>query len=142
MDFRTLLFLHERKQQHLQLFANNQLHPQLTLLRICNWHDHILQFTHRYSQFLLNLTHFLNFPLVDPFELQNRIDQLKPEERSYLHGQLKELMACKGRSCTMGGSFTHPVTRSKPNLLPVHSILPQPQRFKKKKILDDLANGK
>lgn len=63
--------------------------------------------------------------LIDPFELTNRFEQLRPEEKSYLHDQLMELMACKGRSCTVG-SFPQ---RYKVNGMA--PFLPQPQRRRK-----------
>lgn len=46
----------------------------------------------------------------DPFEQQNRVHLLSPEERSFLHDQLKALIACKGRSCTMGVNNQAPPT--------------------------------
>lgn len=77
---------------------------------------------------------------IDPFELQNRVDQLKPEERLYLHDQLKALIACKGRSCTIAhNSHAHGIQKSKANVLPQ---LPQPQRYRKKKPLDEFGNGR
>lgn len=76
----------------------------------------------------------------DPFELQNRFDQLKPEERSYLHDQLKHLIACKGRSCTINHHNHHylPI-KPKVNSLPLHGA--QQQKYKKRKFADDFGNG-
>lgn len=83
---------------------------------------------------------FSCFFFVDPFELQNRVDQLKAEERSYLHNQLKALIACKGRSCTIAhNSHIHGMQKSKANVLPV---FPQTQRFRKRKQMDVFGNGK
>lgn len=78
----------------------------------------------------------------DPFELQNRVDQLKPEERLYLHKQLIALIACKGRSCTVShGSNPHTTPRSRSNILPTHAVVPHPQRYKKRKPVDEFGNG-
>lgn len=77
--------------------------------------------------------------IADPFELTNRVHQLKPEERSFFHNQLDELVACKGKSCTVGTAPTQPISRNRPNLLPV---LPSPQKYKKRKMVDEFGNGK
>lgn len=64
------------------------------------------------------------------------MDTLKAEERSYLHNLLKHLVACKGRSCTVGHHNTqHSSSRARGNVLPIHTI--NHQRYKKKKFLDD-----
>ncbi|XP_025834926.1 extracellular sulfatase SULF-1 homolog, partial [Agrilus planipennis] len=60
-----------------------------------------------YCEFVTGLVTFYNLR-IDPFELQNRVSQLKPEERSYLHDLLKTLVACKGRSCTVGSHSPYP----------------------------------
>ncbi|KAJ8963758.1 hypothetical protein NQ314_005400, partial [Rhamnusium bicolor] len=58
-----------------------------------------------------------------PFELQNRVDTLKPEEQSYLHDLLKHLVACKGKSCTVGHhNAQHIMSRTRANVLPIHTI--------------------
>lgn len=44
----------------------------------------------------------LIFLFIDPFEQQNRAHLLTEEEKSFLHNQLTELIACKGKSCTVG----------------------------------------
>lgn len=81
----------------------------------------------------------MHFFFVDPFELQNRVNHLKPEERSYLHHQLKALIACKGRSCTVSNNLhAHGVQKSRANVLPQ---LPQPQRYRKRKPVDEYGNG-
>lgn len=67
------------------------------------------------------------------------MDTLKTEERSYLHDLLKHLVACKGRSCTVGHHNTqHSSSRTRGNVLPIHNI--SHQRYKKKKFLDDGKN--
>lgn len=38
---------------------------------------------------------------LDPFETQNRLSFLSPDERSYLHDTLEHLKGCRGRSCTI-----------------------------------------
>uniref|UniRef100_A0A336MEL5 CSON013851 protein n=1 Tax=Culicoides sonorensis TaxID=179676 RepID=A0A336MEL5_CULSO len=38
---------------------------------------------------------------IDPFETQNREASLTPEERSYLHDTLQQLVACKGKNCIL-----------------------------------------
>lgn len=80
--------------------------------------------------------------ILDPFELINRKDQLRPEEKSYLHNQLEELKACKGKSCTVGTSPTQPASRIKSNQLPINSFTSQFHKFKKKKINDEYSGGK
>lgn len=83
------------------------------------------------------------FCVLDPFELQNRIYQLKPEERSFLHDQLKALKACKGRSCNV--SAQNSFAKARLNMLPIQSAMTQPQnqRFhKKRRISDEYRNGK
>ncbi|XP_065163647.1 extracellular sulfatase SULF-1 homolog isoform X1 [Atheta coriaria] len=77
-----------------------------------------------YCEFVTGFKTFYNLR-IDPFELTNRFEQLRPEEKSYLHDQLMELMACKGRSCTVG-SFPQ---RYKVNGMA--PFLPQPQRRRK-----------
>ncbi|XP_022908121.2 extracellular sulfatase SULF-1 homolog isoform X1 [Onthophagus taurus] len=53
-----------------------------------------------YCEFVTGMVTYYNLRM-DPFELQNRINHLKPEERSYLHDQLMALMACKGKECML-----------------------------------------
>lgn len=70
------------------------------------------------------------------------MDQLKPEERSYLHDQLRALMACKGRSCTVAhNSHAHGMQKAKAVMLPPVSQ-PLPQRYRRRKVVDDFRNGK
>ncbi|CAG9860528.1 unnamed protein product [Phyllotreta striolata] len=59
-----------------------------------------------YCEFTTGFVTFYNLR-IDPFELQNRVDSLKPEERSYLHDVLVRLMACKGKSCTLSQPNGH-----------------------------------
>ncbi|KAJ8960804.1 hypothetical protein NQ318_020100 [Aromia moschata] len=90
-----------------------------------------------YCEFTTGFVTYYNLR-IDPFELQNRVDTLKPEERSYLHNLLKHLIACKGKSCTVGHhGAQHVMPRTRGNVLPLHTM-PQ-QRFKKRKFLDDAA---
>lgn len=72
----------------------------------------------------------------DPFELQNRIDSLKPEEKSYLHDLLSRLMACKGKSCSVG-HHTYPTfkTRNRQNILPMHAMAQT--HLRRKKLTED-----
>lgn len=80
---------------------------------------------------------------LDPFELQNRVDQLKPEERLYLHKRLMSLMACKGQSCTLTHNHAvHGSQKARASSLPIHTVVPQPQRYRKRKVLDEFGNGK
>ncbi|KAB0797399.1 hypothetical protein PPYR_08393 [Photinus pyralis] len=80
-----------------------------------------------YCEFTTGLITYYNLR-IDPFELQNRIDQLQPDERAYLHEKLQSLMACKGKSCRSASAILP--ARSKLNILPMHSILPQGQSQK------------
>lgn len=96
-----------------------------------------------YCEFTTGLVTFYNLRR-DPFELQNSIDQLKPEERSYLHDILKQLIACKGRGCTVNHHHhsNAPSQKSRTNLLPVNLPLTQHHqqqqaRFKKRKLADE-----
>lgn len=52
-----------------------------------------------YCEFTTGFITFYNLRL-DPFELQNRFDQLKSNEKVYLHGLLQRMIACKGINCT------------------------------------------
>ncbi|XP_017784747.1 PREDICTED: extracellular sulfatase SULF-1 homolog isoform X2 [Nicrophorus vespilloides] len=91
-----------------------------------------------YCEFVTGLATFYNLR-IDPFELQNRIDQLKPEERQFLHDQLRELMACKGRSCTVGNyAYANQPNKVKPNLLPIQSPL---QRYNRKRKSDEFNHS-
>ncbi|XP_023311645.1 extracellular sulfatase SULF-1 homolog isoform X4 [Anoplophora glabripennis] len=87
-----------------------------------------------YCEFTTGFVTFYNLR-IDPFELQNRVDTLKPEERSHLHDLLKHLVACKGRSCTVGHHNSQHPARTRGNVLPIHTVTQQ--RYKKKKFLDD-----
>lgn len=70
--------------------------------------------------------------ITDPFELQNRLDTLKPEERSYLHDLLARLVACKGKSCTIGQHSAQNIRpRAKTNVLSLHSM--NQQQYKKRR---------
>ncbi|KAJ8920854.1 hypothetical protein NQ315_015646 [Exocentrus adspersus] len=90
-----------------------------------------------YCEFVTGFVTFYNLR-IDPFELQNRVDTLKPEERSFLHNLLKHLVACRGKSCTVSHhSSQHPVSRARGNVLPIHAV--SQQRYKKKKFMDDAA---
>lgn len=72
----------------------------------------------------------------DPFELQNRIDSLKTEEKSYLHDLLARLMSCKGRSCTVGHhNYPGFRTRNRQNILPMHAMAQT--QLKRKKLTED-----
>lgn len=91
-----------------------------------------------YCEFTTGLITYYNLR-IDPFELQNRFDQLRPEERSYLHEKLKILMNCKGKSCRSTGSSQ--TSRPKVNILPMHSIVPQNQKYhKRRKVMDEFEN--
>ena len=94
-----------------------------------------------YCEFTTGLVTFYNLR-IDPFELQNRVDQLKPEEKSFLHDQLRQLIACKGRSCTVNHSahHHHPASRIRANALPLHTAGAQ-SRFKKRKLVEEYAQG-
>ncbi|CAH0556459.1 unnamed protein product [Brassicogethes aeneus] len=72
----------------------------------------------------------------DPFELFNQIDQLKPDELSFLHDQLKQLIACKGRSCKLNQH--QQVIKPRLSNIPMPNI--QQQKYKNKKSIEDL-NG-
>ncbi|RZC31787.1 extracellular sulfatase SULF-1 -like, partial [Asbolus verrucosus] len=92
-----------------------------------------------YCEFTTGLVTFYNLR-IDPFELQNRIDQLKPEEKSFLHDQLRYLVACKGRSCTVShGGHHHAPSKIRANVLPLHSAASQ-HRYKKRKLVDEYVN--
>lgn len=94
-----------------------------------------------YCEFTTGLVTFYNLR-TDPYELQNKIEQLKPEEKSYLHDQLKYLMGCKGKSCTVANHNVHhhhPKIRA--NVLPLHSSGTQ-HRYKKRKLMDDSTGKK
>ncbi|KAK5646226.1 hypothetical protein RI129_004690 [Pyrocoelia pectoralis] len=80
-----------------------------------------------YCEFTTGLITYYNLR-IDPFELQNRIDQLRADEQAYLHEKLQNLMGCKGKSCR--NTNTALPTRPKLNILPMHSILPQGQNQK------------
>lgn len=86
-----------------------------------------------YCEFTTGFVTFYNLR-IDPFELQNRADSLKPEEKSYLHDLLARLMACKGKSCTV----SHIKSRSRYNTqtIPINS-----QQHYKSKFLEDGGNN-
>ncbi|KAF5295052.1 hypothetical protein FQR65_LT10605 [Abscondita terminalis] len=91
-----------------------------------------------YCEFTTGLITYYNLR-IDPFEQRNRVDQLKPEERLYFHEKLKSLMNCKGKSCrsTTGGQTTRP----KVNILPMHSIIPQNQKYhKRRKVMEEFES--
>ncbi|KAK9879427.1 hypothetical protein WA026_006494 [Henosepilachna vigintioctopunctata] len=89
-----------------------------------------------YCEFTTGLVTFYNLR-IDPFELQNRLDQLKPEEKSFLHDQLKEMMACKGASCTV-----NQMPLKSRNNNPHKPITNGYHRYKKKRIFPgDTRNG-
>lgn len=92
-----------------------------------------------YCEFTTGLVTFYNLR-IDPYELQNHVDQLKTEERLVLHNQLKHLMACKGKNCTVSHGIHHQAPKMKTNMLPMHSVASQQHRYKKKKLVDE--NGK
>lgn len=76
--------------------------------------------------------------------MHNGIDQLKPEERSYLHDLLEHLMACKGRSCTINHHNHHHQqhnSKHRASVLQLHTTNNQP-RLKKRKFVDDFGVGK
>ncbi|CAH2013839.1 unnamed protein product [Acanthoscelides obtectus] len=85
-----------------------------------------------YCEFTTGMVTFYNLR-IDPFELQNRIDSLKPEERSYLHDQLARLVSCKGKSCTVAHS-NHIRPKPRMNSLPLHNI---GQYYRKRKYQDE-----
>nr|CAI5824942.1 unnamed protein product [Callosobruchus analis] len=85
-----------------------------------------------YCEFTTGMVTFYNLR-IDPFELQNRIDSLKAEERSYLHDQLAKLVSCKGKSCTVTHS-NHIKPKQRTNLLPLHNI---GQYYRKRKYQDE-----
>lgn len=92
-----------------------------------------------YCEFITGMVTFYNLR-IDPFELQNRINELKPEERSFLHDQLKALVACKGRSCTMGNHLQKN-TKMRPYALFSQSY-PQQQRYRNKKTINETVASK
>ncbi|XP_060516571.1 extracellular sulfatase SULF-1 homolog isoform X2 [Cylas formicarius] len=53
-----------------------------------------------YCEFTTGFVTFYNLR-IDPFELHNKYDQLKPDEKSYLKDVLKHMVACKGKNCTI-----------------------------------------
>ena len=57
-----------------------------------------------YCEFVTGFSTFYNLR-IDPFELQNRVHSLKPEEKLFYHNQLNELVACKGKKCNLGSNF-------------------------------------
>lgn len=57
-----------------------------------------------YCEFTTGLVTYYNLR-IDPFEQWNRVSDLKPPERSYLHDQLEHLKGCKGTwDCTVGSA--------------------------------------
>lgn len=58
----------------------------------------------------------------DPFETQNRIASLTPEEKSYLHDTLEHLKGCRGKSCTLPRHNTIPVQQQDPDSVPNQRI--------------------
>lgn len=93
-----------------------------------------------YCEFITGMITFYNLR-IDPFELQNRIDELKPEERSYLHDQLRALVSCKGRSCTMGGHVPKNTKTHRPFTFISQSYL-QPQRYRNRKMYNETVPSK
>ncbi|XP_044268144.1 extracellular sulfatase SULF-1 homolog isoform X2 [Tribolium madens] len=77
-----------------------------------------------YCEFTTGLVTFYNLR-IDPYELQNRIEQLKVEEKLYLHEQLKHLMACKGKSCTVNHNHH------------AKMVVGAPHRSKKRKLVEE-----
>nr|XP_023025346.1 extracellular sulfatase SULF-1 homolog isoform X1 [Leptinotarsa decemlineata] len=88
-----------------------------------------------YCEFTTGFVTYYNLR-IDPFELQNRVNMLKENEKSYLHNLLAQLMACKGKSCTVGH---YQKLRSSVNAVPLHSVLPQ--TYKKKRLSEKVARA-
>ncbi|XP_008193092.1 extracellular sulfatase SULF-1 homolog isoform X2 [Tribolium castaneum] len=86
-----------------------------------------------YCEFTTGLVTFYNLR-IDPYELQNRIEQLKPEEKLFLHEQLKHLMACKGKACTVNHNAHQHHTKIRANVAPVVGA---PHRYKKRKLVEE-----
>lgn len=91
-----------------------------------------------YCEFTTGLVTYYNLR-IDPFELQNRVDQLKPEEKLFLHNQLQALVACKGSSCTINQN----TVISKRNNFSSNKMVAVPHhfRYKKRKVFDNPRNG-
>ncbi|KAF5271348.1 hypothetical protein FQA39_LY08146 [Lamprigera yunnana] len=91
-----------------------------------------------YCEFTTGLVTYYNLR-IDPFELQNRIDQLRSDEKLYLHEKLKSLMNCKGKSCRSSGNVH--LSRPKLNILPMHSVIPQNQKYhKRRRVMEEFEN--
>ncbi|KAG5884439.1 hypothetical protein JTB14_023183 [Gonioctena quinquepunctata] len=88
-----------------------------------------------YCEFTTGFVTFYNLR-IDPFELQNRVNMLKKEEKSYLHNILAQLMACKGKSCNVGH---HSKMKNNSNMLPINSGVPQ--NYKRKFSEEDLGDA-
>ncbi|XP_014251119.1 extracellular sulfatase SULF-1 homolog isoform X2 [Cimex lectularius] len=74
-----------------------------------------------YCEFVTGLITYYNLR-IDPFEQWNRVNNLTPEERSYLHDQLQHMKSCRGtRDCTVGSA--------QPSNIP--SMLPKPTKRRK-----------
>ncbi|KAI4464430.1 n-acetylglucosamine-6-sulfatase family member [Holotrichia oblita] len=99
-----------------------------------------------YCEFVTGMVTYYNLR-IDPFELQNRVAQLKPEEKSYLHDQLRALMKCKGRaSCTLNNNNNNvnpavsKVNSRKVNhQIPMHNLNIYNHRIKNRRF-DDLSS--
>lgn len=114
-------------------FCMNSNNNTYTCIRTINSTHNYL-----YCEFTTGFITYYNLR-IDPFELQNRADSLKPEELSYLHDTLAHLMACKGRTCTLSHyNNPHMKTRPRANSLPMHTNLQQ--HFKRKKFPEDHGN--
>lgn len=92
-----------------------------------------------YCEFVTGRVTYYNLR-IDPFELENRYSKLKPEERSYLHDQLQALIACKGRSCTMGGSISQKSAKIR-NPMPSQPYL-STQRYRNRKTINETVTSK
>ncbi|XP_037039446.1 extracellular sulfatase SULF-1 homolog isoform X2 [Bradysia coprophila] len=61
-----------------------------------------------YCEFTTGMITYYNLR-IDPFETQNRVASLTPEEKSYLHDTLEHLKGCRGKGCTLPRHSTIPV---------------------------------
>lgn len=113
--------------------ANNNTY---NCLRTINSTHNIL-----YCEFVTGTVTYYNVRK-DPFQLSNRVVDLTPSERDYLHNQLLELMACKGRSCIVGRAATLPSpnnsNRHKQPYNAMSHIAYSTGRAKKKKTVMDI----
>lgn len=115
--------------------ANNNTY---NCLRTINSTHNIL-----YCEFVTGTVTYYNVRK-DPFQLSNRIVDLTQSERDYLHNQLLELMACKGRACIVGRAATFSSTNSGNRHKQPHNlrVAYTTGRGKKKKALIDVPKDR